>query len=118
MTKDQSELEIENEQFDKDWVTRAKISSEDLRFIKARLRNLTDSQKSVDIGLIGNNYFQEDSDWGFKLQRYLEVESEASETGLNPKTAAKLAVSRMNVEQKLVTSIELGKSEYTICSLK
>ena len=116
MTKDQSELEKESDKLNKDWVKRAKLTSEEIRFIKLRLRNHTNNRTLVEREPISNNYFQDHSDWGIKFKNYLEVESENPEI-LNPKTAAKLAVSRVNAEQKLVIAIELGKSEYTVCSL-
>ena len=96
------------------WKENALLNANKLRELKNKALN-NDTKKDKLDGL--ESHFDDRTDWGEALKKYLFAEANESQQINRIKFAAKLATVNTDAEKKLITAIELGRNGYVILSL-
>lgn len=100
--------------WEKDWIYYAKLCAEEFKGIRNQAEK---GSPRIDKTLCISKYFTSQSDWSRKANNYLSFQAQQNTTKSRADIAAKLAVSRSNPEEKLISSIILAREGYLKCSL-
>jgi len=104
----------ELEESKENWKENALLNANKLRELKNKALN-NDTKKDKPDGL--ESHFDDRTDWGEAIKKYLFAEANESQQINRIKFAAKLATVNTDAEKKLITAIELGRNGYVILSL-
>ncbi len=114
MVCESGETSQEKNNPEKNWVYGAKIYAEDFNILRHQAGT---APGQIDEIRKTSKHFASSPDWSKKFKQFLASQAQGNEAEMNIHSAAKLAASRSNPEEKLTTAIVLAREGFCVCSL-